>query len=95
MSRNQVGRPGLQRGVAIAAPVLVAHKGWSTDVLEDYRLSGALPNADYLDIYDVQFDSMHVTDADCFHPSRAGHALLAETHWCRSQWGVNDPQCAN
>jgi hypothetical protein len=24
--------------VAIAAPVLVAHKGWPTDVLEDYRL---------------------------------------------------------
>ena len=65
-------------------------------VLEEYRASGALPNARYTDIYDVRFDSTHVNDGDCFHPSTTGHALLADTEWCRTHWGANnDPACSN
>jgi lysophospholipase L1-like esterase len=65
------------------------------DVLEEYRQSGALPNASYVDIYDVKFGSAQVNDGDCFHPSTAGHALLADTEWCRTALGTADPQCAN
>ena len=65
------------------------------DVLEEYRQSGGLPNARYIDIYDVKFGSTDVNDGDCFHPSRAGHALLADTEWCRTALGAGDPQCAN
>jgi hypothetical protein len=70
-------------------------------VLEEYRLSGQLPNAGYIDIYDIQFESEHVNGSsglfsgDCFHPSTAGHALIAEKEWCRAQWGIGDPSCAN
>jgi hypothetical protein len=63
------------------------------NVLNDYRTSGDLPNASYIDIFDVQFDDSHVNGGDCFHPSRAGHALLSEKQWCRSQWGSEDPLC--
>ena len=65
------------------------------DVLEEYRQSGELPNARYIDIYDVKFGSADVNDGDCFHPSKAGHALLADTEWCRTALGGSDPQCAN
>jgi lysophospholipase L1-like esterase len=65
------------------------------DVLEEYRQSGALPNARYIDIYEVKFGSAQVNDGDCFHPSKAGHALLADAEWCRTALGGNDPQCAN
>jgi lysophospholipase L1-like esterase len=65
------------------------------DVLEEYRQSGALPNARYIDIYDVKFGSADVNGGDCFHPSKAGHALLADTEWCRTALGGSDPQCAN
>jgi len=57
------------------------------DVTEEYRSSGALPNAGYVDLYDVRFDSTAVNNGDCFHPSTAGHALLAGTQWCRTPWG--------
>jgi len=65
------------------------------DVLEEYRVSGALPNAGYSDVYDVVFGSGQVNNGDCFHPSLAGHTLLAEKEWCRTPWGVNDAQCDN
>ncbi len=65
------------------------------DVLEEYRASGALPNARYTDIYDVRFSDTHVNGGDCFHPSNEGHALIAEEGWCRSHWGNDDPACAN
>jgi len=70
-------------------------------VLDEYRLSGQLPNAGFIDIYDIQFKSEHVNGSsgwfsgDCFHPSTAGHALIAEKEWCRSQWRGSDPLCAN
>lgn len=64
-------------------------------VAEEYRASGQLPNAAFTDIYDIQFGSTHVNGGDCFHPSTAGHSLLAEKQWCRTQWGVGDPLCVN
>jgi cysteine-rich repeat protein len=65
------------------------------EVLEEYRAAGDLPNASYIDIFDIRFDSAHVNNGDCFHPSEAGHALIADRQWCRSQWGTDDPQCTN
>ena len=65
------------------------------DVLDEYRTSGQLQNARYTDIYDVRFDSEHVNGGDCFHPSTTGHALLAETEWCRTHWGDGDPACTH
>jgi len=62
-------------------------------VLEEYRAAGQLPNANFTDIYDVRFESTHVNGGDCFHPSTAGHALLAEKQWCRTQWGIGDSSC--
>jgi lysophospholipase L1-like esterase len=63
------------------------------DVVQEYRESGVLPNARYTDIFDVRFDSGHINTGDCFHPSRAGHALLADTEWCRTHWGLDDAAC--
>jgi hypothetical protein len=63
------------------------------DVLQVYIDSGDLPNAYYIDIFDIQFESEHVNSGDCFHPSIAGHAMLAEEQWCRSPWGMDDPSC--
>ena len=63
------------------------------DVLQEYIDSGDLPNAYYIDIFDIKFKSEHVNSGDCFHPSIAGHALLAEEQWCRSPWGMDNPAC--
>jgi cysteine-rich repeat protein len=63
------------------------------NVLGEYRASAVLPNAKFVDVLDVRFGSMHVNGGDCFHPSAAGHALLAEKQWCRTPWGANDPLC--
>ncbi|MCG6938163.1 MAG: hypothetical protein LJE83_08345 [Gammaproteobacteria bacterium] len=73
-------------------------RGYNTilhDTLEEYRSSGSLPNARYTDIYDVKFESMHVNNGDCFHPSTEGHAFLAEKEWCKTHWGIGDPACSN
>ena len=64
-------------------------------VLEEYRETGKLPNARYTDIFDVRFDSVHVNNGDCFHPSATGHALLAQAEWTRTHWGHVDPVCGN
>ncbi|MCP4262629.1 MAG: hypothetical protein GY774_34765 [Planctomycetes bacterium] len=64
------------------------------DVLTEYKDNGLLPNAYYIDIFDIQFDDSHVNDGDCFHPSVKGHETSAQEHWCRSPWGVDDPICA-
>jgi lysophospholipase L1-like esterase len=63
-------------------------------VLAEYQSNGLLLNADYVDVFDVRFDSSHVNGGDCFHPSTTGHSLLAEKQWCRSRWGKDDPQCS-
>ena len=58
------------------------------DVLEEYRLAGALRDAAYTDVYDVRFDAGRVNSGDCFHPRRrAGRALLAQEEWLRTPWG--------
>ena len=64
------------------------------DVLQEYIDDGRLPNAYYVDIFDISFSSTHVNDGDCFHPSLDGHALLAEELWERSPWGLYGPACA-
>jgi hypothetical protein len=63
------------------------------DVLQEYKESGLLPNAYYIDIFDIQFESKDVNGGDCFHPSTEGHALLAQEQWSRSPWGTTDPTC--
>ncbi|MBT8363732.1 MAG: hypothetical protein KJP23_03440 [Deltaproteobacteria bacterium] len=63
------------------------------DVLKEYKHDGRLPNAYYVDIFDIEFGEFHVNDGDCFHPSTEGHALLANEQWCRSPWGRYDPSC--
>jgi lysophospholipase L1-like esterase len=65
------------------------------DVLDEYIQSGELPNAGFIDIYDVKFDSEHINNGDCFHPSTAGHAKIADEEWCRTLLGSSDPQCQN
>jgi lysophospholipase L1-like esterase len=62
-------------------------------VLQEYVDTGRLPNAYYVDIFDIQFAAVHVNDGDCFHPSLKGHALMAEIQWCRSPWGRYDESC--
>ena len=64
------------------------------DVLQEYRDNNKLPNAYFIDIFDVQFGDSHVNNGDCFHPSEAGHALLSGEEWCRAQWGLDDLTCA-
>jgi lysophospholipase L1-like esterase len=59
-----------------------------------FRADGTLPNVTYTDVYDVRFDSAHVNGGDCFHPSTAGHALLAEKEWCRTPWGISGLLCS-
>ncbi len=63
-------------------------------VLAEYQANGLLLNAEYIDIFDVRFGSSQVNNGDCFHPSTAGHSLLAEKEWCRSKWGADDPLCS-
>jgi len=63
------------------------------DVLEEYRTNGSLPNAYYIDIFDIQFDARHINSGDCFHPSEEGQRTLAQEHWCRSFWSKHDPTC--
>ena len=63
------------------------------DVLQEYKADRRLPNAYFVDIFDVQFRVEHINDGDCFHPSVEGHALLAQEGWSRSPWGINDPSC--
>jgi lysophospholipase L1-like esterase len=62
-------------------------------VVAEYRESGKLPNIRYTDIFDVRFYSEHVNNGDCFHPSEAGHALLAENEWSRTHWGHPAAAC--
>lgn len=57
-------------------------------------LTVKLPNADYVNIFDVRFTGSHVNGGDCFHPSKAGHALLSEKQWCRTSWSDGDILCS-
>lgn len=64
-----------------------------SNVLAEYQTNGKLPNADFVDVFDIKFNFTHVNDGDCFHPSAAGHKLMADEGWCRSRWGMEDPLC--
>lgn len=64
------------------------------DVLAQYQQENKLLNAEYVDIFDVRFYSEHVNSGDCFHPSKAGHALMSGEQWCRSRWGEGDSACS-
>jgi lysophospholipase L1-like esterase len=64
-----------------------------SNVLDEYQANGQLLNADFVDVFDLQFYSNHVNNGDCFHPSTAGQAFMAEEGWCRSRWGMEDPLC--
>jgi hypothetical protein len=86
--------PNCQRRKAFHARIRDEYNPILSGVLDDYQAQGKLLNAEYVDILDIRFDSQHVNGGDCFHPSRAGHALMAERQWCRSKWGVNDPACS-
>jgi len=87
--------PNCQRRKALHSIIRDTYNPILRDVLDEYRTSGKLPNARYTDIYDIRFDSQHVNGGDCFHPSTAGHALLAEKEWCRTHWGNSVPACSN
>ena len=63
------------------------------NVLQEYIDNKKLPNAYFIDVFDVQFTSTHVNNGDCFHPSESGHALLSENEWCRSEWSLYGPAC--
>jgi hypothetical protein len=65
------------------------------DVLLEYKTDGRLPNAYFVDIFDFQFEDIHVNNGDCFHPSFVGQDVLAAEEWCRSHWGATDPLCGN
>jgi hypothetical protein len=65
----------------------------------EYKATGRLANAYYIDIFDVQFEAIHVNggdflEGDCFHPSVEGHEFLAQEQWCRSPWSIGDLGCA-
>jgi hypothetical protein len=69
------------------------------NVLLEYKVTGRLPNAYYIDIFDIQFEANHVNggdffQGDCFHPSVEGHEVLAREQWCRSPWSNGDQGCA-
>ncbi len=63
------------------------------NVLQEYIDDGSLPNAYFVDIFDVKFEDIHINNGDCFHPSVDGHQLLVEEQWCRWPWNPDDPLC--
>ena len=69
------------------------YNGILATLVSEYRADGRLPNIYYTDIYDIQFGDSHVNNGDCFHPSLAGQALLADETWRRSPWGQGDQAC--
>jgi len=83
-----------QRRKAFHARIRDDYNTKLSGVLDDYHADGLLLNAEYVDVFDVRFGSSHVNSGDCFHPSTAGHALLAEEEWCRSKWSADDPLCS-
>ena len=86
--------PNCQRRKAFHAEIRDTYNPILRDVLAEYQASNQLLNAEYVDVFDVRFDSSHVNSGDCFHPSEAGHELLAEKAWCRSKWGAADQDCS-
>jgi len=83
-----------QRRKAFHARIRDEYNPIISGVLAEYQSNDLLLNAEYIDVFDVRFGSNHVNGGDCFHPSTAGHSLLAEKQWCRSRWGADDPVCS-
>jgi hypothetical protein len=71
------------------------YNNYLRDTLEEYRADGRLPNARYIDIYDVRFDSDDINNGDCFHPSLTGQTRLADTQWCKAHWGISEDVCSS
>lgn len=84
--------PNCQRRKAFHAKIRDVYNPILRDVLAQ-EYADALPNARFTDVFGVRFESTHVNSGDCFHPSEAGHALLAGKQWCLSPWAANDPLC--
>jgi lysophospholipase L1-like esterase len=82
-----------QRRKAFHAEIRDTYNPILRDVLAEYQANNQLLNAEYVDVFDVRFDSSHVNSGDCFHPSEAGHELLAEKAWCSSKWSAADQEC--
>ena len=59
------------------------------NVLNQYIGDGRLPNAYFVDIFDIKFVDGDINDGDCFHPSVEGHELLSGEQWQRSPWSMN------
>ena len=83
-----------QRRKAFHAEIRDTYNPILRDVLAEYQANNQLLNAEYVDVFDVQFSSNHVNGGDCFHPSEAGHALMAEKAWCSSKWSASDEACS-
>ena len=64
------------------------------NVLQEYIDNDRLPNAYYVDIFDVRFESEHGNNGDCFHPSTVGHKFMADEQSYRSHWSAGDPYCS-
>ena len=86
--------PNCQRRKTFHAKIRDIYNPILRDVLQEYIDSNSLPNATYVDIFDVQFGNSHVNGGDCFHPSEAGHALLSDEEWCRSPWENGEYACS-
>ena len=82
-----------QRRKAFHAEIRDTYNPILRDVLAEYQANNQLLNAEYVDVFDVRFNSNHVNGGDCFHPSEAGHALMAEKAWCSSKWSAADLAC--
>jgi lysophospholipase L1-like esterase len=62
------------------------------NVLQEYIADKRLPNGYFSDVSMFQFQAEHINKGDCFHPSLAGQALLAEKEWQQSPW-ADGTQC--
>lgn len=63
------------------------------NVVSEYVAQKKLPNAYYSDIFSIRFQAHHVNHGDCFHPSYAGHELLAQMQWNRTPWANSNVTC--
>jgi hypothetical protein len=86
--------PSCQRRKTLHALTRDVYNPILSDVLAEFQADGKLANAEYVDVFDVRFNDVHVNNGDCFHPSTAGHTLLSNEQWCRSSYGANDASCS-
>jgi lysophospholipase L1-like esterase len=65
------------------------------NVVKEYADSGLLPNGYFNDIFSIRFRPQHINTGDCFHPSAAGQAFLAQSQWNASIWATSTPVCSS